>query len=331
MVTAAGVFGPPRGIAGHRCTSMRRTGPTKNATRVGLKTPALRASVRAARHAGETGGRLPCSIRGFLRCVIDASCEPLNRFLAFRSGNVGRRDSRRPWVDRAHVTESRVFQMRLLLISTAVAVVLVVIAMAVFVFVIQDVEQPDYQVVSRDGPFEVRDYPGMIVAETTIRDGRQDALSEGFRRLAGYIFARDRQGDRIAMTAPVQQQAQDPATPIPMTAPVTQQGDDAGGWQVRFIMPSRYTLDELPSPGREDLVLRELPPMRVASIRFDGRPDDAALASREEELRAWISRRGLTPRGQATHAFYNDPFTPGFLRRNEVQIALAPDGAGQAR
>jgi hypothetical protein len=215
--------------------------------------------------------------------------------------------------------------MKLALILLAALIALAIVALAIFVFVVQDVERPDYAVVDRDGAFELRDYPRMIVAETMVTGTRRDALGDGFGYLARYIFARDRAGDRIAMTAPVEQQALRSDAPVAMTAPVMQLDSGDGAWRVRFVMPSRYDLAELPAPGGDQVTLRELAPQRVAAIRFDGRADDAALSARERDLRDWLAQRGLAARGEAVYAFYNDPLTPGFLRRNEVQIAVAAD------
>jgi DNA gyrase inhibitor GyrI len=68
--------------------------------------------------------------------------------------------------------------------------------------------------------------------------------------------------------------------------------------------------------------LSELPPRRMAVIRFSGRVTDELIAGKESELRAWLAAKGLTPAAMPVYAFYNDPFTPGFLRRNEVLIDL---------
>jgi hypothetical protein len=219
--------------------------------------------------------------------------------------------------------------MKLALILLAAAIALAIVALAVFVFVVQDVEQPGYAVVVSDGEFELRDYPRLVVAESLVSGPRRDALGDGFGRLARYIFARDRDGDRIAMTAPVVQQALPPDAPIAMTAPVMQSVGGDGAWRVRFIMPSRYALSELPAPGGDDVTLRVLAPQRVAVIRFDGRADDAALAARERALRDWMTQRGLAARSEAVYAFYNDPLTPGFLRRNEVQIRVDADAEAE--
>ena len=272
--------------------------------------------------------------------------------------------------------------MKIALMVLGGLVLLGVAAMAVFVFYVQNVETPAYQVVTQAGDLEVRDYPRLVVAEVRRQGPRQEALRAGFGPLARYIFAEERGGERIGMTAPVTQQrperismtapvtaqvvmpaatatldaasavppqaggptlpakATPPATTQaetgaaptqavpPATAAVTQAGDGGEDWAVSFIMPARYGLEQLPAPAGSDVRLGEVPPRRVAAIRFSGRASDELIASKEAELRAWLEVRGLTPAAPAIYAFYNDPFTPGFLRRNEVLIDLAEAPAG---
>ena len=212
--------------------------------------------------------------------------------------------------------------MKTLLLIIGAVVVLAIVAMAVFVFVVQNVETPDYRVVEGDGAFEIRDYPALVVAETTRSGERREALSAGFGPLARYIFAKERGGEKIAMTAPVTQQRPEK---IAMTAPVTQSPTGDGDWSVRFIMPSGYSLDALPEPGTSDVRLLEVPARRRAAVGFSGSTTDAAIAEQEAALRAWMSARNLIPEGPAVYAYYNDPFTPGFLRRNEVIIDIATE------
>ncbi|AHF04056.1 heme-binding protein [Marichromatium purpuratum 984] len=212
--------------------------------------------------------------------------------------------------------------MKSVLILIGALAVLGVAAMAVFVFVVQNVETPDYRVLERDAAIEIRDYPALIVAEVRREGDRRAALSAGFGPLAGYIFAKERGGESVSMTAPVTQTRAD--EPIAMTVPVTQTPTDAAGqWAVRFIMPARYDLDGLPAPAGETVRLRALEPRRVAAIRFSGRATDALIAEQESRLRAWLETRGLAVAGAPTYAYYNDPLTPGFLRRNEVMLELA--------
>jgi hypothetical protein len=211
--------------------------------------------------------------------------------------------------------------MKTLLLIVGVVAVLGIVAMAVFVFVVQNVETPDYVTVESDGAFEIRDYPALVVAETTRAGARREALGAGFGPLARYIFAKERAGEKIAMTAPViQQRPEVQAERIAMTAPVIQSPTGEDAWSVRFIMPSGYSLDALPAPATSEVRLREIPAQRRAAVRFSGSTTDAALAEQEAALRAWMAARGLTASGPAVYAYYNDPFTPGFLRRNEVLI-----------
>lgn len=205
---------------------------------------------------------------------------------------------------------------------------LAITAVVVWVYVVQNVEQPPYTAVLTEDVFEVRDYPALTVAEVTRRGRRGEAVSAGFGPLARYIFAKDRGGDGIAMTAPVTQTPEK----IAMTAPVTQtpaksEGDTASDpdtWVVRFIMPSEYSLSDLPKPGDgSDVRLIDVPAQRMATIRFSGHAVDDNIAEHETRLRSWMDSRDLAPIGPATYAYYNDPWTPGPLRRNEVMIPIA--------
>jgi len=85
-------------------------------------------------------------------------------------------------------------------------------------------------------------------------------------------------------------------------------------------MPAKYTLETLPRAAGDDVRLLQLPPARRATIRFSGVATDALIASNEATLRAWLDSRNITALSAPTYAYYNDPFTPGLLRRNEVMF-----------
>ncbi|NEX15922.1 MAG: heme-binding protein [Halochromatium sp.] len=214
--------------------------------------------------------------------------------------------------------------MKLFIILLSGALLIGIIAMLVFVYVIQNVEKPNYQVVVQDGDFELRDYPPLVVAEVSGSGSRQQSLSSGFGPLARYIFAKERGGERIAMTAPVQQRALAADEKIAMTAPVTQTPMNDGNWTVQFIMPAEYGLKDLPPPGNQQVRLDQIPARRVAAVRFSGRTNDQAIAEQQARLETWLAERGLESRGEPIYAYYNDPFTPGPLRRNEVMFEVSP-------
>ena len=179
-----------------------------------------------------------------------------------------------------------------------------VTAAGVWFWSTRSVETPDYTIELADGAIEIRNYPALVVASIEKAGDRNAAARAAFGPLAGYITARERPGEKIAMTAPV-----------------TQARDDQD-WVVSFIMPSGRTLEDLPVPTGS-VRLSDIPPRRVAAIRFSGRWTDARFAAAEDRLNAWLSTNGLTASGPTQYAYYNDPFTPPFLRRNEVQIEIS--------
>lgn len=180
------------------------------------------------------------------------------------------------------------------------------------------VEQAKYTVLTREGALEIRDYAALIVAEAEVTGEREQAIGEGFRLIAGYIFGSNAPAQKVAMTAPVTQQ---PSERIAMTAPVTQQGG-GDAWTVRFVMPARHTLETLPRPNDPRVMLRRLEPKRFAAIRFSGTARRASLDRRTGELLAFVRAQGLEPLSAPTYAFYNPPWTLPFLRRNEVLVEV---------
>lgn len=181
------------------------------------------------------------------------------------------------------------------------------------------VEEPAFTSVLKDGMFEVRDYPALVVAEVTVSGEQKEAASKGFRLLAGYIFGGNKRRQSIAMTAPVAQQPT--SQKIAMTAPVTQiQNTDS--WTVQFTMPSAYTMDSLPEPNDPQVHLRILPPARFAVLRFSGLARQADVEAKSEALIAAARAHDLVAIGPVSLAQYNPPWTLWFMRRNEVMIPV---------
>lgn len=181
------------------------------------------------------------------------------------------------------------------------------------------VEEPPFKTVLSDGAFEIRDYPGLIVAEVTVTGKQKEAARKGFRLLAGYIFGGNKRRQTMAMTAPVAQ-AQT-SEKIAMTPPVTQI-QDAGTWIVRFTMPSAYTMESLPEPNDPKVQLRRLPATRFAVLRFSGLARESDVDAKGTALLAAAKGHDLRPSGPVTLAQYNPPWTVWFMRRNEVMVQI---------
>lgn len=197
----------------------------------------------------------------------------------------------------------------------------IVLAVTLFGSPVMAVEEPAFKTVLSDGAFEVRDYPGLIVAEVTVSGDQKEAASKGFRLLAGYIFGGNKRRQSIAMTAPVTQELV--SQTIAMTAPVTQI-QNAGNWTVRFTMPSAYKMETLPEPNDPKVKLRHLPATRFAVLRFSGLAGKSDVEAKSAELLAASKAHHLRTNGPVTLAQYNPPWTLWFMRRNEVMVTVKP-------
>jgi hypothetical protein len=181
------------------------------------------------------------------------------------------------------------------------------------------IEEPKFEVLEKDGAFELREYSPYVVAETRVEAGFEDAGSVAFQRLFRYISGNNVAQQKIAMTAPVTQAR---GEKISMTAPVSQVAD-GNAYVVAFTLPSGYTLATAPKPLDPTVRIRAVPPQRVACWRYSGRWTTGNFSEHEVLLRERIKARGLAAAGDPVLARYNPPFTPWFMRRNEVLIAVA--------
>lgn len=183
-------------------------------------------------------------------------------------------------------------------------------------------EEQKYTVVAVHPGFEVRRYDAHVVAEVTVDGSAEEAGNRAFRSLAGYIGGRNHTGRSIAMTAPVLQQGAG-GRRIAMTAPVVQfEGGHPGSHVVAFVMPAGESLETLPAPADVQVTLRAVPVEFAAALRYSGRWTQARYEERLARLEQAITDAGLQVVGQPRWARFNPPWTPWFLRRNEVAIPV---------
>ena len=184
----------------------------------------------------------------------------------------------------------------------------------------QAVEEPTYEVLRSFGDVELRQYAPYVVAEVVIDDAEGDAGSAAFPILAGYIFGKNKGEKKFDMTAPVTQTAA--PVKMDMTAPVTQADAPGGGKLIQFVLPRGVTLESAPEPLDPRVQLREVPATQWAAIRYSGTWSQANYDEHLALLKAALEKEGVATQGEPVLARYNAPFTPWFLRRNEIWLAL---------
>ena len=182
-------------------------------------------------------------------------------------------------------------------------------------------EQPRYDVLERIGEnIEIRQYGPRVAAETIVDTSKSDnARGDAFRLIAGYIFGANKTSEKVAMTSPVE--ISSPGAKIAMTAPV-EVSKSGGGLVMRFFLPSKYSIGQLPEPSDPRVKLTQISSATVAVLRFSGSTGDAAVSTRTADLIRALQSTKWTVAGPATAFFYNPPWTVPFLRTNEVVIPV---------
>lgn len=186
----------------------------------------------------------------------------------------------------------------------------------------QAIEKPHYETLYQDGKIEYRLYAPYVVAQTTVAAGSSygRAATKGFMRLFDYISGDNTSTNSITMTAPVQQKSV--SEKIDMTAPVQQSIAGDNGWAIAFMLPGEYSLDTAPKPNNELVTLRQIPSRLMAVITYSGRWTQRNFDKYSERLKTSVENAGIDVLSTAESAVYNPPFTPPFMRRNEIQIKV---------
>lgn len=161
-------------------------------------------------------------------------------------------------------------------------------------------ESAPYQTVRADGAAELRDYPALAVVETPMAkpDGRDGSFMRLFRFITGGNAAKQE---------------------IPMTTPVFMSGS-ATNLTMAFVLPAKLAPHSVPQPADDRVTVRELPAGRFAVLRFSGSRNDKNEAAALGKLKAWMERAQLSAASPPVFAYYDPPWTPAFLRRNEVML-----------
>ena len=182
------------------------------------------------------------------------------------------------------------------------------------------VENTEYSVLSSKNGYEIRLYPAHIVAQTVVKGSYREALNQGFRIVAGYIFGGNTKKQSIAMTAPVIEKTSTSES-IAMTAPVmaTVEGESH---TIAFCMPKSYTLETLPIPTDSRVQIVTIPEKKMAVIRFSWGRTDSRVQEKKQELMNVLKKDNIVVVGEPQYAGYNAPWTPLWMTRNEVLVEI---------
>ena len=181
------------------------------------------------------------------------------------------------------------------------------------------VKEPKFSVVEKKDGYEIREYAPYIEARIQVAGEYREAMTSGFRILAGYIFGGNTSKQSIAMTAPV---TEEKSEPIAMTAPVSETVSADNSRRVSFVMPEEYTLATLPTPNDKRIEIVEVPKHQSAVLRYSGYNNSEKVAKMKEKLLEYLKRDNVAVVGVPRGAGYNPPWTPPFMNRNEILVDI---------
>lgn len=181
------------------------------------------------------------------------------------------------------------------------------------------IEQPSYEVVSKFDDVEIRQYAPYVVAELLVAAPADKAGSQAFPILAAYIFGKNQSGTKLSMTAPVIQASV--PDPVELTTPAASRSA-VDSHIVQFMLPKGVSSESAPVPIDERIHVRDVAPVRVAVIVYSGTWSSANYEEHLARLKLVLAEKGVPWQGEPVYARYNPPFTPWFLRRNEIWLSL---------
>ncbi len=174
-------------------------------------------------------------------------------------------------------------------------------------------EQPDFTIVLAEGEIEVREYAAMQIVTVPMDGspavtGEKDEKEKGhssFMTLFRYVKG-----------------ANEDERKIPMTAPVLIDATSSESRTMSFILPREVARAGAPLPTNDAVEVQEVGRRRYAALRFKGYRSKEAEQEAPAEIQAWLEKRNLQAEGGPLFAYYNAPWTPEFMRRNEVLFRL---------
>lgn len=187
--------------------------------------------------------------------------------------------------------------MRMLISLFAIIVIAVLLTFAGCQSSRSGYKSAPYVIVRSDGNFELRDYPELTVAETSMKEGGSGG---SFNRLFRFITGGNKDRQKISMT-----------TPVFMSGSGS---DDT----MAFVMPAEIGKVSQPTDGA--VKVREVPGGRFAVLRFSGSRSRQQETERLDQLKAWMAAQGIGSASSPVYAYFDPPWTPPMLRRNEVML-----------
>ena len=193
--------------------------------------------------------------------------------------------------------------MKIILSIFGIILILFVISQLFFLNSQRNIETYAFTIIDSYETIEIRQYEASLFTSVQMPSNNyRKTSSKGFSVLAGYIFGGNDKEEKIAMTSPVAMSLKDSTT-------------------MMFLVPKKYTRDNLPVPNDSSIEFKDVPEKKVAAISFGGWANDSKIASFKKKLIDVLESKGIQYTDNFYFLGYNAPMEV-FNRKNEIIVEL---------
>jgi len=89
------------------------------------------------------------------------------------------------------------------------------------------------------------------------------------------------------------------------------------------VMPSQYTMENIPKPKNSAVRLKEIPGKYFAVQTYSGFNTLARVQRKTDETLEWAGKRSLKMIGTPQISRYDPPWALPMFRRNEILVEIA--------
>jgi hypothetical protein len=194
-------------------------------------------------------------------------------------------------------------KMKIILSIFGIILILFIISQLFFLNSQRNIETYAFTIIDSYETIEIRQYEASLFTSVQMPSNNyRKTSSKGFSVLAGYIFGGNDKEEKIAMTSPVAMSLKDSTTML-------------------FLVPKKYTRDNLPVPNDSSIEFKDVPEKKVAAISFGGWANDSKIASFKKKLIDVLNSKGIKYTDNFYFLGYNAPMEV-FNRKNEIIVEL---------
>jgi hypothetical protein len=157
-------------------------------------------------------------------------------------------------------------KVKIILGIFGVILILFIVSQLFFLNSQRNIETYAFKIINTYETIQIRQYEASLFTSVEIPSNNYRKTStKGFSVLAGYIFGGNDKKEKIAMTSPVAMSLKDSTT-------------------MMFLVPKKYTRDNLPTPNDSSIEFKDVPEKKVAAISFGGWANDLKIDSFKKKL-----------------------------------------------